>query len=65
MRQTADGELNERDSLYLTPDDVCLLYVDHNGTHTCVRELELDKDGSLLDPWPNGFFEEGFNERFN
>jgi hypothetical protein len=30
-----------------------------------IEELELDEDGSLLDPWPNGFFEEGHRERFD
>ena len=29
------------------------------------NELELAEDGTLLDPWPNGFFEEGLNERFD
>lgn len=64
MRQTAEGTLAKDDELALTPDDVCLLYVDHNGQCTHINELELDTDGSLLDPWPNGFFEEGCKERF-
>ena len=54
----------EGDELYLNPNDVCLLYVDNNGSFTYLNELELNEDGSLLDPWPNGFFEEGLNERF-
>jgi hypothetical protein len=29
-----------------------------------VQMLELDEEGQLLDPWPGGFFEEGFRERF-
>lgn len=64
MRQTSEGILAKDDKLALTPDDICLLYVDNNGEMTHVNELELDEDGSLLDPWPNGFFEEGFKERF-
>jgi len=64
MRQTSEGILVKNDELALTPDDICLLYVDHNGEMTHVNELELDEDGSLLDPWPHGFFEEGFKERF-
>lgn len=64
MRETANGDHAPGDALALTPDDVCLLYVDHNGKHTYVNELELDEDGTLLDPWPNGFFEEGYKERF-
>lgn len=63
MRQTSEGEL-EDESLKLTPDDVALLYVDTDGENTFILELELDEDGTLLDQWPGGFFEEGFNERF-
>ena len=63
MRQTADGTLQDK-SLKLTPDDICLLYVDNNGQTTYIKELELDNDGTLLDPWPHGFFEEGYKERF-
>jgi len=63
MRQTSEGTL-EDESLKLTPDDICLLYVDSDGENTYILELELDEDGTLLDPWPGGFFEEGFNERF-
>ncbi|MFT6835388.1 MAG: putative ATPase, partial [Francisellaceae bacterium] len=65
MRQTADGILKEGDPLALTPDDVCLLYVDNNVEFTYLNELELDEEGNLLDPWPNGFFEEGYKERFS
>lgn len=64
MRQTADGTLQD-ESLKLTPDDVCLLYVDNDGEHTYIQELRLGKKGNLLDHWPNGFFEEGYKERFS
>ncbi len=65
MRHTAEGRIDKDDVLALTPDDVCLLYVDSDGENTFVNELELDEDGTLLDPWPNGFFEEGHRERFD
>ncbi len=65
MRYTAEDKKGRDKSLDLTPDDVCLLYVDCDGENTFVNELELDKDGTLLDIWPNGFFEEGYNERFD
>jgi AAA15 family ATPase/GTPase len=65
LRHSSEGLLKKGDDLYLTPEDVCLLYIDNNGDFTYLNELELDKDGSLLDPWPNGFFEEGHNERFD
>lgn len=64
MRHTAENKPDRDKTLDLTPDDVCLLYVDNNGETTYINELELDEDGALLDPWPNGFFEEGHKERF-
>lgn len=63
IRQTNDGTLKD-ESLRLTPDDVCLLYVDNDGEQTYIQELRLSKNGKLLDHWPNGFFEEGYKERF-
>ena len=63
MRQTHEGTL-EDENLKLTPDDIALLYIDTDGENTYILELELDEDGTLLDPWPGGFFEEGFKERF-
>ena len=44
--------------------DVHVAYVEAHEGATILTTLELGKDGRLLDPWPNGFFEEGFNERF-
>jgi len=63
MRETYEGKI-EDESLKLTPDDVAILYVDSYEGNTFIKEIELDEDGSLLDPWPGGFFEEGFKERF-
>ena len=65
MRHTAENKEDRDKSLDLTPDDICLLYVDSNGKTTFLNELELAEDGSLLDRWPNGFFEEGHRERFD
>ncbi len=65
MRHTAEDREGRDKTLDLTPDDVCLIYVDSDGENTFINELELDEDGSLLDPWPNGFFEEGHRERFD
>lgn len=47
------------------PEDITVLYVQPIGTAAVVRVLELDQEGQLLDPWPGGFFEEGFEERFS
>jgi predicted ATPase len=64
MRETAEG--NGKQNLPVTPEDVCVLYVDQpkGKNSSVVYEIRLDRDGTLLDPWPGGFFEEGFRERF-
>jgi hypothetical protein len=49
----------------LTPDDVSVIYVDRSATGSQCVELRLDKDGDFIDNWPQGFFEEGYNEIFS
>ncbi|MFW6106880.1 MAG: DUF3696 domain-containing protein [bacterium] len=46
-------------------DDVSIYYVETHEGATVVTALELSDQGQLLDPWPNGFFEEGYRERFS
>lgn len=69
MRRMRDT-FNERlpDGLpQITPDDIAVLYVQpkSNSSSSVVSFLELDEEGQLLDPFPGGFFEEGFRERFS
>ncbi len=64
MRHTAEDREGRDKTLDLTPDDVCLLYVDADENSTYIKELRLSKKGKLLDHWPGGFFEEGYKERF-
>jgi hypothetical protein len=47
------------------PDRVSVLYVDtdNRGSASVIR-LRLAEDGSFLDEWPQGFFEERFDEMF-
>ncbi len=49
MRYAAENKRDRDKGLDLTPDDVCLLYINTNGTNTYITELDLDKDGTLLD----------------
>ena len=65
IRETKYGTLKDQ-SLALTSDDVALLYVQpsDDGSGSIIIEMELDEEGRLLDPWPGGFFEDGFRERF-
>ena len=63
MRDTVQGTLP--DGLPpVHPEDVAILYVQPRDSAAVVRLLELDEAGERLDPWPGGFFEEGFRERF-
>lgn len=64
MRNTANDELPEG-LPPITADDVAILYVQPHGSSSIVRKIELSEDGQLLSPWPGGFFEEGFRERFS
>lgn len=57
-----DGKV-ERPSI--TSKDVAIVYVETHKGATITTPLELGIDGQLLDPWPNGFFEDGFRERFS
>jgi hypothetical protein len=62
MRETAQGR--REGGPEVTPPDVALLFVQRENGRAVVLELRLDEEGALLDPWPGGFFEEGFRERF-
>lgn len=44
--------------------DVAIYYIETFNGSTITTPLELGSQGQLLDPWPDGFFEEGFRERF-
>lgn len=63
MRETFEGKLP--DGLPpLTPDDVCILYVEPGDNGSIVREMPLNERGELIKGWPGGFFEEALNEMF-
>ena len=64
VRDTNDEKL-PADLPHVRPEDVSVLYVEPTSNGAMVRVLELDEDGDFLDPWPGGFFEEGFKERFS
>ncbi len=48
----------------ISPEDVSVIYVDPGEDGSRVLELRLDEHGEFIDEWPDGFFEEAFNERF-
>lgn len=63
MRETFDGKLPEG-KLPVTPNDVCILYVEPGENGSIVREMPLNERGELIKGWPGGFFEEALNEMF-
>ncbi len=48
----------------LKPEDVAVIYVDRTAEGSKCLELRIDSEGDFIDSWPNGFFEEDFNEIF-
>jgi predicted ATPase len=48
----------------LTTEDISVIYVDRDSDGSKCLQLRLDSDGDFIDEWPNGFFDEGFNEMF-
>ena len=48
----------------LKPDDVSVIYVDRGSDGSKCLHLRLDEEGDFIDEWPDGFFEEDFNEIF-
>lgn len=42
--------------------DVNIVYVDRTEVGSYCLELRLNENGDFIDPWPNGFFEEGYRE---
>ncbi|MGY5268262.1 DUF3696 domain-containing protein [Paraclostridium bifermentans] len=48
----------------ITNKDVSVIYIDRQNDGSKCMELRLDEDGDFIDEWPNGFFEEGYEEMF-
>src|SRR5574344_135164 len=45
-------------------EDVSIIYVDKDTAGATCLNLRLDESGNFIDKWPNGFFEESFEEIF-
>jgi predicted ATPase len=64
IRETNEGRLPD-EKPPLTSEDLSVIFVEpHDGSASTVRVLEVDKEGSLVEGWPQSFFDEGFKERF-
>jgi predicted ATPase len=66
IRETTSGDL-PADKTPIKADDVQILFVmpSQNNEGSIVKKIALDEEGEMIDVWPGGFFEEGFNERFS
>jgi predicted ATPase len=65
IRETTNAELT--DGLTpINPNDVQILFVmpAQNVSGSVIKKIDLNFEGELIDEWPGGFFEEGYNERF-
>ena len=63
IRETEDGELPEG-IIPITPDDLCVLYVQPGEKGSEVIHIPVSKDGEFEKPWPSGFFAERSKELF-
>ena len=51
----------------LTNDDLSIVYFNTNTKEASseIKKIRLAKDGTMVDHWPNGFFEERYEDLFN
>ncbi len=65
IRETTSGGLVDGIQA-IEAKDVQILFVmpSTNGEGSIIKKIALDEEGEMIDNWPGGFFEEGFNERF-
>jgi predicted ATPase len=46
----------------LSPERMCILYVDRSKAGSKVTEIRVDERGEFVDEWPDGFFDERFQD---
>jgi len=63
IRETYQGKRGKKGQKpALTPDDVSIVFVEKGDQGSRTRSISLGKDGTLLDPWPDDFFELALKE---
>ncbi len=63
LRENSNGNL-PKGAPEITSKDVCVLFVEPDGSRSIIREMPLNDSGELVKAWPGGFFEEGLREIF-
>jgi len=61
IRLTTESELDP-DYAPLTPEQLCIMYVEQKPDGMVLRRLIVSEDGDSLGEWPKGFFEERAKE---
>jgi energy-coupling factor transporter ATP-binding protein EcfA2 len=65
IRETSEGDLDDRPDLHLTPDDVGIFWVENDAQEGLqITPLPVDETGEFIRAWPHGFFEERREELF-
>jgi len=62
IRETSQDKDAVIKHLQLSRDQVSILYVSEASDGARITPIRIDENGEFIDEWPEGFFEEGFNE---
>jgi predicted ATPase len=63
IREGSEGD-NETNAPRVEPHDLSVNYVESKNGRSIIKRLRVDTDGDFIDRWPNGFFEERYDELF-
>ncbi len=58
------GKIIESLGRPLRPDDIQIIFVEGDGSHSQVIPIDVTPSGNLSRPWPNGFFDDTFLDIF-
>ena len=61
IRETYEGELPQ-DAPKVRPESISVIYVNKIEGEVKIQQLRISEDGDFADEWPQGFFEERFDE---
>lgn len=61
IRETSAGQTPDGDPRF-TPEKLSVIYVEATPEGTTFKRLGVDETGEFVDRWPNGFFDERFEE---
>ena len=62
IRQTHRGQ--PHNNVEVRPEHVAAIYVESGEGHTTAFEIGIGDDGEFLQPWPDKFFDQDYEERY-